>query len=521
MTEIMKNRILAISALFLAICSCGQNENIPVEAESIKLSRETLELKKGDTQRLTAEVLPEDAEDKTVRWTSLKESIASVDETGLVSAVAIGETVIKATCGNVSARCLVTVTAIPVTGVKVVPSETTITKGSTQQLSVEITPEDADNKEVTWSSSDESVVLVDANGMISAVAIGNAAVKAAVGGQEAECQVTVAGVGVENITLEPVSLDLMVGETAVINASVQPEDADYDGITWTSSNAVVASVDAGSVVALSQGEAVITATAGGKEASCTVTVSEVPVTDEINIGDIYFSDGTTSPVLVEGKTPVGVVFYVGDPSVNDAALRREHPDCMHGLVVALEDAGMEYWQLRIQFYQRRVGDWVTASGTGYKTTVVDDETINLIMGYNNTKAIEAFNEDEANWDWNVDAIQYVLDYRESVAAPETSSGWYWPSPKELSLLCTGEYNGSINDIFNETDNLEVINGKLSAIGGTPLNNTTPSGTYESYYWSSAESSAYQQAIYVLMSNGSVGPQSKGYPQRSIRCVLAF
>ena len=152
---------------------------------------------------------------------------------------------------------------------------------------------------------------------------------------------------------------------------------------------------------------------------------------------------------------------------------------------------------------------------------MDDETINLIMGYNNTKAIEAFNEDEANWDWNVDAIQYVLDYRESVAAPETSSGWYWPSPKELSLLCTGEYNGSINDIFNETDNLEVINGKLSAIGGTPLNNTTPSGTYESYYWSSAESSAYQQAIYVLMSNGSVGPQSKGYPQRSIRCVLAF
>lgn len=515
----MKNKLSAISALILAVCSCTQNDKLPLEAESINLSTETLELTRGETAQLIAEVLPEDAEDRTVQWSSLNESIATVDETGLVAALAVGETVVKAVCGDVSAQCVVTVAAVPVESVTIVPSEITVIRGGTEQLSVVITPEDADDRDVSWSSSDESIVLVDADGMVSAVALGNAVVKATVGGQEAECSVTVVGVDVENVTLDSVSLHLLVGETAVLSASVQPEDADYDGIEWTSSNTEVADVDNGTVTALSPGEAIIIASAGGKNASCTVAVSEPAA--EINVGDIYFSDGTTSPALVEGKTPIGVVFYVGDPSVDDAALRNDHPDCTHGLVVALEDAGMQYWQLRNSVYQGRVGDWVTASGSGYVTTVVDDETLNMILGYNNTKAIEAFNDDEANWDWNVDAMQNILDYRESVAAPVTSSGWYWPSPKELSLLCTGVYDGNIYEIFNQTDNLAVVNEKLAAIGGSPVSNTAPAGTYESYYWSSAESSAYQQAAYVLMSTGSVDYQSKGYPPRNIRCVLAF
>ena len=281
-------------------------------------------------------------------------------------------------------------------------------------------------------------------------------------------------------------------------------------------------LDDGLVTALAPGEAVVTVSAAGKEASCAVTVKDVPEEPELSIGDIYFSDGTTSPVMVEGKTPIGVVFYVGDPSVDDGILRSEHPDCRNGLVVAMKDAGMAYWQLRFSIYQGRVGDWIASSSSGFMTTIADEDIINMMLGYNNTRAIEAFNAAEANWDWNVDALQPILDYRDAVPAPESSSGWYWPSPKELSLLCTGEYRDDISEIMNETDNLEVINGKLQAIGGEPLINTAPDGTsYGSYYWSSAESTSYQQAIYVLMSNGSVGPQSKGYPQRNLRCILAF
>ncbi len=519
----MKTSFLTISALALAICACTpENATETVVAESIELSNDVLELTRGTTFRLTAEVFPEDAEDKTVVWTSLNERIAAVDQDGLVTAVAIGETVIKAGCGPVSAECVVTVTAVQVEGVEVVPSEISVVRGKTAQLSVEITPEDADDRSVSWSSSDESVVLVDASGMISAVSIGEAVVTATVGDKSAECAVTVEGVPVEKISVSPEEMELIVGKTGSLTVTISPADADYDAVVWESSASQVASVDDGLVTALAPGEAVVTVSAAGKEASCAVTVKDVPEDPELSIGDIYFSDGTTSPVMVEGKTPIGVVFYVGDPSVDDGILRSEHPDCRNGLVVAMKDAGMAYWQLRFSIYQGRVGDWIASSSSGFMTTIADEDIINMMLGYNNTRAIEAFNAAEANWDWNVDALQPILDYRDAVPAPESSSGWYWPSPKELSLLCTGEYRDDISEIMNETDNLEVINGKLQAIGGEPLINTAPDGTsYGSYYWSSAESTSYQQAIYVLMSNGSVGPQSKGYPQRNLRCILAF
>ena len=96
---------------FDAVCKVTVNEPAPVVAESVVLSETTLTLVEGESATLTATVLPEEAEDKTIVWTSSNELVATVSAQGEVSAIAEGTAVITATCGEVSAECAVTVEA--------------------------------------------------------------------------------------------------------------------------------------------------------------------------------------------------------------------------------------------------------------------------------------------------------------------------------------------------------------------------------------------------------------------------
>jgi uncharacterized protein YjdB len=125
---------------------------------------------------------------------------------------------------------------------------------------------------------------VDANGTVTAVAEGSATISAKAGDKTAICTVTVKKnvVAVESITLDKSSLELTEGETATIIATVKPDNATNKTVTWSSSNASVASVDAnGTVTAVAEGSATITAKAGDKSATCTVTVKK----NGMNAGD--------------------------------------------------------------------------------------------------------------------------------------------------------------------------------------------------------------------------------------------
>ena len=250
-----------------------------VKPEKIELSHETLSLEKGESVTIMATVMPEDATDKTVSWTSSNEAVATVNAEGKVTAIALGEANITAKCGEVSTYCTVTVVATPAESITISRETATLKVGETVELTANVLPEDATDKTVSWTSNDEAVATVDAEGKVTAVALGEATITAKCGEVSTYCTVTVVATPAESITISQETATLKVGETVELTATVMPEDATDKTITWASSDEAVATVDAeGKVTAVALGEAEITATAAdgsGVSANCLVTVNPV------------------------------------------------------------------------------------------------------------------------------------------------------------------------------------------------------------------------------------------------------
>ncbi|MGI6328093.1 MAG: Ig-like domain-containing protein, partial [Dethiobacteria bacterium] len=145
-----------------------------VDVIGVSIDEDDQELKEGETVQLTAIVEPEDATDKSVTWSSSNEDVATVDETGLVTAVAEGEAEITVTTndGDFTDSITVTVKRVLVTGVSILEENQTLPEGATVQLTAIVEPEDATDKSVTWSSSNEDVATVDETGLVTAVAEG-------------------------------------------------------------------------------------------------------------------------------------------------------------------------------------------------------------------------------------------------------------------------------------------------------------------------------------------------------------
>lgn len=159
----------------------------------------------------------------------------------------------------------------PVASVTLDKTQATLIIGETVKLNATVTPDDAADKTVTWSSSDNTVATV-VDGVVTAVKVGNAAITATAGEKTATCAVTVAPKEVAGITLDKTSAVLKKGETLKLTATVTPDDATDKTVTWKSSNTEVATVADGVVTAVAAGSATITASAGSKSATCEVLV---------------------------------------------------------------------------------------------------------------------------------------------------------------------------------------------------------------------------------------------------------
>ena len=203
--------------------TCAVTVTTPVE--SITLDSSTLTLEEGKSATLTATVLPEDADDKTVSWTSSDAAVATV-EGGKVTAVKEGTATITAKAGEKEATCAVKVMkqVIAVTGITLDKSTLELTKGQSATLKATVSPDNATDKTVTWSSSNPDVASVDQEGKVTATGGGKADIKAKAGDQEAVCAVTVT-VPVETVTLDKTTLTLEEGTSAVLTATVTPADA--------------------------------------------------------------------------------------------------------------------------------------------------------------------------------------------------------------------------------------------------------------------------------------------------------
>ncbi|MDR1222621.1 MAG: Ig-like domain-containing protein [Tannerella sp.] len=259
-----------------------------VSVTGVSLNASSRSLTVGDVFQLTATIAPASATNKAVSWSSSNGNVASVSTSGLVTAKAIGRATITVTTadGNKTATCIVDVTAatVAVTGVSLDVSTRSLTTGQTFQLTATVSPANATNQAVTWSSSNSTVAEVDASGLVTAGSAGTATitVKTVDGNRMATCTVTVtnATVAVTGVSLDVSTRSLTTGQTFRLTATVSPADATNQAVTWSSSNSTVAGVDAsGLVTAGSAGTATIMVKTvdGNRTATCTVTVTNATV----------------------------------------------------------------------------------------------------------------------------------------------------------------------------------------------------------------------------------------------------
>lgn len=161
-----------------------------IAVTSVELDKTELTLKPEETATLDATVKPDNATDKTVTWTSSDPEIATVDETGKVTAVKIGKATITAKAGEKTTECKVTV-LIPVSSVELDKTTLELKPGETATLVATVKPDNATNKTVTWTSSDPEIATVDEAGKVTAVKDGDVTITAKAGEKTAECKVTV------------------------------------------------------------------------------------------------------------------------------------------------------------------------------------------------------------------------------------------------------------------------------------------------------------------------------------------
>lgn len=299
----------------------------PVAVTGVTVSPTSTSIEAGQTAQLTATVLPANADNKNISWSTGDASIASVDANGKVTANSVGKTNITVTTedGGFTATCEVTVTAPPapieVESISM-KAATTIGIGSSETLVVTYNPEDANTgKALTWKSDDTSIATVDANGKVTGVAAGKTTITATTAnGKSATCEVTVQAIAVTGVSLDKTSATIKIGSTTTLKATVTPDDATNKEVTWSSSDATVAAVTNGTVSGLKEGTATITVTTkdGGFTAQCTVTVQKgdpVPSTGlTLHEPGVYeesaASGGYEEPLTIFGQREYEV-FYAG------------------------------------------------------------------------------------------------------------------------------------------------------------------------------------------------------------------
>ena len=251
-----------------------------VAVDHISISPAELVMKKGDYVTVTAYVLPDNASEKELTWSSSDTTVATVSYQGIVTAKAIGNATITATTldKTKTATCTVIVRE-KVTSVSLNYTSLTMTEGETKSLIATVLPDNAANKSVSWSSSNTSVATVAKPGIVTAVSAGTATITVTTndGGKTATCSVTVKPktIPVTSISLNYTALTLNEGNTQALTATVLPANATDKSVTWSSSNSSAATVSSSGVVtAKAKGTATITVKTndGGKTASCTVNV---------------------------------------------------------------------------------------------------------------------------------------------------------------------------------------------------------------------------------------------------------
>ena len=270
-------RSITLGATLLSVLfSCKPQETQIIPVASISVNPTSLTLEEGETSNISATVSPSNATDKTVTWSSSSNAVATIKD-GVVTAVKEGSATITAKAGGKTAVCEVKVNAkfVAVTSITLDQTSLDLKEGETATLTATVKPDNATDKAVAWTSSNDKVATVK-DGKVTAVKEGTATITATAGDKTATCKVTVEKnfVEVTSITLDKTTLTVTAGEEETLTATVKPDDATDKTVTWTSSNTAIATVKDGKVKGIKAGTATITAQAGDKKATCKVVVTK-------------------------------------------------------------------------------------------------------------------------------------------------------------------------------------------------------------------------------------------------------
>ena len=247
--------ILLVFAFSMLPAEVVPMTNVPVtvEAAKVKINTKKATLIKG--QKKTLKIT---GTKQKVKWSTSKKSVATVTQKGKVTAKKKGKATITAKVDGKKYKCTITVEEP-----KLNKKNISLNVGKTQTLKMTGT-----KQKITWSSSNKKVAKVSNKGVVKGLKKGSATITAKVGGKKYNCKVTVkvGNVAVTGVSLNESDVDLDVGETLQLKATVSPGNATNKTVTWSSSDSYVASVDSqGVVTAESEGIAYIYAKAGNKK----------------------------------------------------------------------------------------------------------------------------------------------------------------------------------------------------------------------------------------------------------------
>lgn len=368
MKKKIMSMVIAAAAMALSLVGCGVDINsigLPPNVVMEKGETQQLEIEYGTDDKAEQEKIAEAASKLTIEWTSSDEEVVTVDATGLITAVGAGEADVTASAKdvNISSTTHVKVVITP-TGVEAPETLELVTNGeNSKNLDAKMTPEDATEVKLAYTSSDESVATVDENGLVTAVADGECTITTYVvadapataetatqetaavvtdeetptedenseattdsetvmvpdnldsafgvvpDGLSATTKVTVT-TKVEGITLDKTEGILNVGNTVTITATVAPEEATNPAVTWSSSDESVATVDeTGKVTAVAVGNATITATSEDESSvsadyELTVQQKKAATTTKNNYSGSTSAGTSTAPSYTAPTQPV-------------------------------------------------------------------------------------------------------------------------------------------------------------------------------------------------------------------------
>lgn len=280
----------------------------------------------GERMQLVATINPPNAYDKRVIWKSSNNNVCTVLESGIVVAMDVGNAIITATSvdGGFVATCMVTVLQ-PVTSINLNKHTMKIRVGSYEELHVTVSPDNASDKSVSWSSSDHNVIDVDDKGMVTARNAGKAFVIVKSKANDIlkdSCEVIVLQPVTGVIISEPTITFGSIGSTKQLSATVLPNNASDKSVRWESSNVSICMVsDNGLVVAVGTGTAVVSVTTidGGYIAVCVVTVTE---SDGIMTMEVDDLTGNEQIYDIQGKCIQSLQKGINIIRMNDGTIKK-------------------------------------------------------------------------------------------------------------------------------------------------------------------------------------------------------